>query len=266
MRKPLVTLLTDFGTNDHYVASIKGPILCVNPRCTIVDISHEVKPHDIREGAFILANAFRFFPEGTIHLCVVDPGVGGPRRPILIESNNYFFVGPDNGLLSIASRQNGIKEIIGLTEMRFFRPEVSQTFHGRDIFAPVAGHLSLGVRPRAFGKRIDSFIEIELKKPDVKGETMTGEVLHIDRFGNLITNIVEKKFYPFIKDRTFQIRAGNKTVNALKRGYWEGKKGEVIALVGSGGFLEIAIREGSAGKRLKLKRGDQIRISVTSNQ
>jgi S-adenosylmethionine hydrolase len=262
----IVTLLTDFGAKDHYVASIKGAILCVNPRCTIVDISNEVKPQDIREGAFILAGAFHFFPERTIHLGVVDPGVGGPRRPILIETENYFFVGPDNGLLSVASRQDGIKEIFTLTESRFFRPEVSQTFHGRDLFGPVAGHLALGVRPKAFGKRIDSLIEIDSKKPEVKGGTMTGEVLHIDRFGNLITNIIEKEFYHFVGNRAFQVWAGNRTINGLKKGYWEGKRGEVIALIGSGGFLEIAVREGSAGKRLKLKRGDQISISVTSGQ
>ena len=152
MRNPIITLLTDFGLKDPYVASMKGVILRINPRCTLVDITHR-NPHDIEEGAFILANAYSTFPKGTIHLSVVDPGVGSPRKPILLVTKNYFFVGPDNGLFTFAAKREKVKQAIALTNPKFFLPQVSTTFHGRDLFAPVAAHLSLGVKPKDFWAR-----------------------------------------------------------------------------------------------------------------
>jgi len=168
MRKPIITLLTDFGTEDYYVASMKGVILKINPRCTLIDITHHVSPHDIKEGAFLLANAYSFFPKGTIHLSVVDPGVGGPRNPILIVTTNYFFVGPDNGLFLFALKREKVKKVVALTNQKYFLSQMSTTFHGRDLFAPVAAHLSLGVKPEAFGPELDSWTEIDFEKPRIR--------------------------------------------------------------------------------------------------
>lgn len=258
VRNPIVTLLTDFGAKDHYVASMKGVILRINPRCKIVDITHHISPQDIMEGAFVLANAFSYFPEETIHLAVVDPGVGGARHPLLIVTDHFLFVGPDNGLFSLALRKERMKEAYVLTEKRFFQPEISQTFHGRDVFAPVVGHLTLGLSPKAFGRRIDSLKPLSFPEPIARGRNLTGEVIHIDSFGNMITNINQEGFFQFIKDRPFLIRVGKKTIRDYKRGYWEGKRNEPIALFGSGGFLEISVNEGNAQKVLKVKRGDRV--------
>ena len=262
MREPVVTLLTDFGTKDHYVASMKGVILSINPRCLLIDISHQVSPHDIREGAFILANAYSYFPKGTIHLSVVDPGVGGARKPILLVTENYCFVGPDNGLFTMITRKENVKQIIALDEQKYHLSKVSTTFHGRDIFAPVAAHLSLGVNLNALGHKIDSLFWLGFEGPFVKEGKLLGEILHVDTFGNLVSNIDEGKLFRFIKGRPFVIRAGRKTIRGLKEGYWEGKKGELIALLGSGGFLEISVREGNAQKALKIKRGDAITVAI----
>jgi S-adenosylmethionine hydrolase len=263
-RYPIITLLTDFGTKDHYVASMKGVILNINPRCTLVDITHEVDPQDIRGGAMLLANAFSHFPRGTIHIAVVDPGVGGKRKPILIETKNYFFVGPDNGLFTMAGQRDRVKQAINLTNPKYFLPDISATFHGRDIFAPAAGHLSLGINPNVFGKKLDHWVKLDLKEPEVKGEKLLGEILLIDRFGNLISNIEKEEFISFVKGRLFLIRAGNKTIRDLKKGYYEGEENEPMALFGSGGFLEIAVREGSAEKTLKVRKGDPIQIITKS--
>src|SRR5512139_3136461 len=148
---PIITLLTDFGLKDPYVASMRGVILSINPKCILVDITHQVDSHDIKEGAFILGQAYSNFPHGTIHLSVIDPGVGSGRKPILVVTENYYFVGPDNGLFTIALCRERVKQVVGLTNQKFFRSEISSTFHGRDIFAPVAAYLSLGVRPESFG-------------------------------------------------------------------------------------------------------------------
>lgn len=262
MKNPIITLLTDFGTKDHYVASMKGVILRINPLCTLVDISHEVSPQDIREGAFLLANTFSHFPKGSIHLSVVDPEVGGPRKPILVVTKNYYFIGPDNGLFTLAAKRDGVKEIVVLNNRKYFLHDVSATFHGRDIFAPVAGHLSLGVNPRAFGEKADHWVELDLKKPELREGKLIGEIIQIDTFGNLISNIDRKLFSQYTKDRPFLIRVGKRMIEGLTRGYWEGEKNEPIALFGSGGFLEISIREGNAQKRLKVKRGNRVIVSV----
>ena len=260
MKKPIITLLTDFGSKDHYVASMKGVILNINPQCTLVDITHEVKPHDIEEGAFILANTYSHFPKGTIHLSIVDPGVGGTRKPILLVTPKYDFVGPDNGLFTLVAQREKVNQVVVLTKKKYFLPKVSKTFHGRDLFAPVAAHLSLGIKPTALGYEINSLKKIGFQKPIVRGGKLLGEILHIDTFGNLVSNIDKEKFSRFIRGRPFVIRGGRKTIHGLKKGYWEGKKGELIALLGSSGLLEISVREGSAQKMLKVKRGDPITI------
>jgi S-adenosylmethionine hydrolase len=264
MRKSIITLLTDFGTKEHYVASVKGVMLSINPQCTLIDITHQVSPQDIKEGAFILANAYSFFPKGTIHLSVVDPGVGGSRRAILVVTQDYFFVGPDNGLFTLAAPREQVRQVVALTKKKFFLPKVCTTFHGRDLFAPVAAHLSLGVKPEAFGNELDSWVELDFGKPRTKERELMGEILHIDVFGNLISNINEDEFFRFAKDRPSIIKVGKRTIHGLKRGYWGGKVNEPIALFGSGGFLEISVREGNAQKILKVKRGDLIKVIAIS--
>jgi S-adenosylmethionine hydrolase len=263
MSSPVITLLTDFGTRDHYVASMKGVILRINPKCTLVDITHKIKAHDIQEGAFILANAYSFFPKGTIHLALVDPGVGGARKPILFVTSNYFFVGPDNGIFGLALRREKVRRAIELNNGDYFLPQVSSTFHGRDLFAPVAAHLSMGVHPKEFGGKINSWEACDFNRPVTRNKKLEGEVFHIDAFGNLVTNIEEETLYPFIKGHPFGVQIKNIMIRDLKKGYWEGKKGEIMALIGSGGFLEISVREGNARDVLKAKRGEKIEVRLS---
>jgi S-adenosylmethionine hydrolase len=263
MRHSVITLLTDFGTKDHYIASMKGTILSINPQCTLIDITQHISPHDIREGAFILANAYSFFPKGTIHLSVVDPEVGGPRRPILIVTTNYFFVGPDNGLFTLALQREKVKKLVALTNPKYFLSQVSTTFHGRDLFAPVAAYLSLGVKPGAFGPILDSWVELDFEKLRIRGGKLIGEILQIDAFGNLISNINEEQLFHFVKNHSFVIRTGKRDIQGLKKGYWEGKGNEPMALIGSGGFLEISVREGNAQRMLKVKKRDRITVQIS---
>ena len=261
MGNRVITLLTDFGTQDHYVASMKGVILGINPRCTIVDISHQVRPHDIQGAAFLLGNAFGSFPKGTIHVAVVDPGVGGPRKPILIVTTRYYFVGPDNGLFTLTLLQDRVRLAVGLTCRKYFLPRIRSTFHGRDVFAPVAAHLSKGVRPLAFGQKIDTWETLNVSGPKRKGRVLQGEIIHIDVFGNLISNISEASLSEF-SGAPSSIRIGKRVIDGLKKAYCEAKRGEVMALIGSGGFLEVSAREGSARKELGVKRGDKIEIGA----
>ena len=262
MKNPIITLLTDFGTKDHYVASMKGVILNINPRCTVIDITHHVNPYDIEEGAFILANAFSSFPRGTIHLSVVDPEVGGPRRPILLVTTNYFFVGPDNGLFSFALKREKVKKAVLLSDKKLFLPKISATFHGRDLFAPVAAHLSLGVKPEAFGPAVNSWVKLDFERSRAEGGKLSGEIIHIDTFGNVVTNITEEELTDFAKGHVLVISVRKRRIHGLKKGYWEGKRSEPLAVIGGGGFLEISVREGNAQKILKAKKGDPIQIST----
>jgi S-adenosylmethionine hydrolase len=262
MKRRIVTLLTDFGTQDHYVASMKGVILGINSVCTLVDISHEVRPHDIREGALILANVYSCFPKGTIHLAVVDPGVGSSRKPILLITKDYFFLGPDNGLLGLAAEKDGVEKAIVVSNRGFFRPSISSTFHGRDIFAPVAGHLSAGIPPELLGRRVRSWVKLDLGEPKIVKKDLVGEISHIDVFGNIVTNISQQDLNRFAKKRAVVISIGRREIRGLRKGYWEAKKGELLALIGSGDFLEISVREGDAQKVLKSRRSDRVRIRL----
>jgi len=259
---PIITLLSDFGAQDPYVASMKGTILRINPRCNLIDITHQISPHDIKEGAFILANACLSFPKGTIHLAVVDPGVGSLRKPILLVTKNYFFLGPDNGLLTVAARRDNIKQAFALTHPKFFRPFVSTTFHGRDIFAPVAGHLSLGISPKTLGQKIGSWDDLVFENPVVRGNELVGKIVHTDMFGNLITNITQEVLADFAKNKRLTLEVGTTEIQGLKEGYWKVKKGDPVALIGSGGFLEISVREGNAGKVLKVRAGGKVGVRV----
>lgn len=260
MRNPIITLLTDFGIRDHYVASLKGVILGINPRCSLIDISHQVSPQDIIEGAILLANVFSYFPKGTIHLAIVDPGVGSQRKPILLKTKNYYFIGPDNGIFTKVAEKDIVNYGIELTNKKYFLKDISKTFHGRDIFAPVAGYLSLGVKPEVFGKKINEWVKIGFKEPIIEGNKLIGEIIYIDNFGNLISNIDQNRFKNFIMSFRFNIKIGKKSISEIKNGYWEGREGEIIALFGSSGYLEISVNHGSAQKRLKVNRGDYILV------
>jgi S-adenosylmethionine hydrolase len=242
---------------------MKGVILKISPRCRLIDITHQVTPHDIQEGAFVLFNSYSYFPKGTIHLAVVDPGVGGLRKPVLLVTQNYCFVGPNNGLFAMIAQKERVKRIIVLDKQKYHLSEVSATFHGRDVFAPVAAHLSLGIKPMAFGHKIHSLEGLGFERPAIKEGKLVGEILHVDTFGNLVSNVDEEGLFRFTRGHPLVIRVGGKTIRGLKRGYWEGKKDELIALLGSTGFLEISIRESRAEKALKVKRGDPVQIIIS---
>jgi S-adenosylmethionine hydrolase len=262
MRNPIITLLTDFGLKDHYVASMKGVILGINPRATVVDVTHQVNPHDIREAGFILVNTYHYFPKGTIHLAVVDPGVGGLRKPILLLAGDYLFVGPDNGLFTFVMQKEKRTKVLSLTNPAYFLHRVSNTFHGRDLFAPVAGHLSLGVKPEAFGRPLASWVRIEVEEPAVKETALIGEIVRVDTFGNLVSNISKGALRLFSGGRRVLVRIGRRSAGPLRRTYEEVERGEILALVGSGGFLEISVREGNAQKALRIRKGEKVKVEV----
>ena len=255
----VITLTTDFGTRDWFVGTMKGVILGINPNSALVDISHEIPSGDIRAGAFVLAASYRFFPNGTVHVAVVDPGVGSQRRAIAVQTSKYFFVGPDNGLLSWALRQEKILAIHALENQRYFLEEVSQTFHGRDIFAPVAAHLSCGVAIRQMGRRLKDLVRISWPRPRRNRNRVDGEVVYLDRFGNAITNVQTEGIADLVK-RQPSVYLGGKRLCRLGPFYQSVAKGTPIAVFGSSGFLEIAINGGNAARELGIRVGDSVRL------
>jgi hypothetical protein len=264
--RPIITLLTDFGTRDHYVASLKGVILGLNPNVTLVDLSHEVPPQDVTAGAFVLAEAAPYFPPGTIHLAVVDPGVGTSRRGLAARCREQYWVGPDNGLFHFvfAGQHQGERygfhlpdcTIVSLETPVFFRQHVSATFHGRDVFAPVAAHLSLGVELGQLGPLLPAPVPLPIAEPTFTPEVARGEVIYIDRFGNLITNLATEPVLAWLgSDRPFRLQAGGIVLRRLSPTYAEVGPGEPLALMGSHGYLEVAVNQGNAAKLLKAKAG-----------
>jgi S-adenosylmethionine hydrolase len=256
----IVTLLTDFGTDDTYVAQMKGVMLSVAPSLRFVDITHAVAPQDVAEGAWLLRGAYRAFPAGTVHLCVVDPGVGTGRRGIAGAADDWMFVAPDNGLLSWPVRAaTTTPVIIELTRAEYFRADVSPTFHGRDVFAPVAAHLASGVPLDRLGERIGDAVVLPIPDVSEDGGCLRGRVVHVDRFGNLITDIeaglVARRFGD---DPRVVVRACGRDVRGLNRTYGDAAPGALLALVESSGCLEIAIRDGSAAVALGCGRGAEV--------
>jgi len=243
----VISLLTDFGTADYYVGAVKGAILSINPSAVIVDITHEIPPQDVAAGAFTLLAAYKTFPSGTIHMAVVDPGVGSTRRPIIVSANGQFFVGPDNGLFTYIYDREPSHRIIHVTADRFFRPEPSTTFHGRDIFAPVAAALSNGVAIEEFGAEVND----EIRLPSL--ETLL-RIIHIDRFGNCVTNITRDRF------DSGSLVINGRTIREFRRFYGEGDNESLFAIWGSAGFLEISVNGGSAAKVLGANRGDEVSL------
>jgi len=252
--RPVIALLSDFGSRDHYAGTMKGVILGICPEATLVDITHDVAPHDVLEGALQLAATCRYFPAGTVFLAVVDPGVGSARRGIAAEAGDYRFVAPDNGVLTEVLRETPPRRVVELSERRYARPTVTRTFEGRDRFAPAAAWLAKGTQLSALGRTVTDFHRIDVPLPETAGSILRGVVLTVDRFGNLVTNIDRKTFEGFAKQGDFRILAGGTPVGRLVSTYAEIPSGEVCALFGSSDHLELAGNAESAAEKLKLAR------------
>jgi S-adenosyl-L-methionine hydrolase (adenosine-forming) len=255
MGRPVVALLTDFGTRDHYAGALKGVILNVCPDASLVDIGHDVPAHDVLAGALELAACYRYFPHGTVFLVVVDPGVGSARRGIAADIGDYRFVAPDNGVLSAVFAESPPKKVVEITERKYALPTVSRTFEGRDRFAPAAAHLAKGIALVWLGKVITSYVALDLPRSSVKDGRLSGEVVRVDRFGNLITNIDRHTFEQFAGVSTIAIEVGGREVPKIVATYAEAPERELCALFGSTDHLEIAINAGDAAAVLGLGRG-----------
>jgi S-adenosyl-L-methionine hydrolase (adenosine-forming) len=261
MQNSPITLTTDFGTSDHFAGVMKGVILGIAPRARIVDITHEIEPFEVTEGAFVIAQAYRYFPRKTIHVVVVDPGVGSARRPILAEMAGQYFVAPDNGVLSMIFSREPHK-VRHITKDRYFLHPVSRTFHGRDIFAPVAAHLASGITPARFGAIIHDHLRLSFDQTQRTGKrSWTGAILRVDRFGNLITNLHIDEF-PSIATRPFELIVGLEKLTRLAVTFAEGNPGEPTVLVGSSGYLEVAANQASAAKRLGCGVGSPVELTL----
>ncbi len=254
MTRPLITLTTDFGLSDHYVGTMKGVILKICPTARIVDISHGISAFEIPEAAFTLSQACGYFPRATVHVAIVDPGVGTARRPILAKADGQYFIAPDNGVLSMIYAR-GPHKVRAISSDRYFLKPVSQTFHGRDIFAPVAAHLATGIAPPRFGKVIEDYLRLSFDKPERTGRrTWTGTILKVDRFGNIVTNFKVEDF-PDLGKRTFEMAAGPQCIAVLARNYAQCGPGELFLIVGSAGYYEISASQESAAKLLGCAAG-----------
>jgi S-adenosyl-L-methionine hydrolase (adenosine-forming) len=265
----LVTFTTDFGLNDHYVGAMKGVILNINPAAQLVDISNSVQSYDVLEGALTVAQAYRYFPVNTVHLVVVDPGVGTTRRPLLVTAEKHIFIAPDNGVLSFVYEQEERLSVRHITSEHYFQQPVSNTFHGRDIFAAVAGYLSKGVEVAKFGEEVTDFVRFAAPKPKPAGDgTVKGLVLKVDKFGNLVTNIrpddAPALFQP--EPPEFKIVVGKTEVLKMKAAYAQGAPGEVFGILGSMGFLEIATNRGAANRAVGADKGSDVTVMIPGAQ
>jgi len=254
----IITLTTDFGLDDICVGVMKGVNLSINPGCTIVDITHGVEPQDIAAGALALESACQYFPQGAIHVAIVDPGVGGGRRPLVLETNKGLFVGPDNGIFSFALQGPGLKAVYELTAKNYFLPDPSSTFHGRDIFAPAAAHLSKGVQPEQLGRKIDNPIILPSAMPEIHGDILEGRIIRIDRYGNLISNVSRDMLQEFVRESKMRAEVKGATMTKLMPSYAAAQEGELFCIIGSTGRLEVSLKNSSAVKRIGASRGDSI--------
>lgn len=258
----VVTLLTDFGLSDPFVGIMKGVILGINPDVALVDLCHTGTAYDASAGAFLLITSYRYFPKGTIHIAVIDPGVGGPRRPILVTCDGHLFIGPDNGLLALLAEKAG-STARAITATRYFLQPVSATFHGRDIFAPVAGYLSLGAEPTEFGELIDDYIRLALPRVALSGTSLIrGEILHIDRFGNLVTNIARidlERLATGDSPTACVVYVAGLEIPVVAY-YGQVAPAALGAVIGSADYLEIFVNQGDASRLLGLGRGSEVEV------
>lgn len=254
----LVTLTTDFGTSDPFVGIMKGVLATRAPGVQVVDVTHGIPPHDVLAGALVLRHAVPFFPGGAIHVAVVDPGVGSARRPLCVETARGLLVGPDNGLLSLATPPDEVRQVVHCTEERYFLSPRSATFHGRDVFAPVAAALATGTVPAALGSPITDMQRLEVPPPVRRGGTLCGRVIYVDHFGNLTTNVAAD----ILPSRRLAVSLGGTRVEGLSASYAAVAPGEPVAVVNSWGLLEIAVREGSARATLGARVGDEVLVET----
>ena len=260
----IVTFTSDFGLSDPFVGIMHGVVLNIHPETAVIDICHAVTSYDVLEGAWTIAQAYRFFPPRTVHVLVVDPGVGSARRPIIVETDDYIFVAPDNGVLTLVEAREPKFTVRHITADRYFLQPVSQTFHGRDIFAPVAGWLSKGVAPAEFGPEVSDHVRLVLPAVERIGDNhLRGEVLKVDKFGNLITNISEQEAPAlFVTSPPAVSILICETITPLRHSYAEGEEGEIFAIIGSSGYLEIAARQASAAEKLAAVVGTPVDLVI----
>jgi S-adenosyl-L-methionine hydrolase (adenosine-forming) len=260
----IITLLTDFGNRDWFVASMKGVILSINPQATVVDLSHHVRPHDVQDGAYAWKSCYKYFPDGTIHVAVVDPGVGGERRPLIAKSPRYFFCAPDNGLLSHVFEQEGDVEVREIENTQYRLDADGHTFDGRDVFAPAAAWLTKQQPFAAYGRIVGDAHRFPLMQPQWEQSALVGEVVYVDVFGNLITNLSlrhVKEVRELTKRPNPLIKIAGQSIEGLVRCYAEGDQGSPRALINSDGHLEIFCKEGSAGALLRITRHEPVKLS-----
>jgi S-adenosylmethionine hydrolase len=261
MPRPIVTLTTDFGLSDHFTGVMKGVILGICPAAEIVDITHQIAAFEITEAAFVISQAYRYFPKKTVHVIVVDPGVGTARRPIIAEAAGQLFVAPDNGVLSMVYAREKHKVRAVTSDKHFLKP-VSRTFHGRDVFAPTAAHLAKGVPPARFGRLIQDYCRQRFAEPRRSGKRIwQGTILKTDHFGNLITSLHIAEF-PVLETRPFRLLCGQAAITHLNATFAEGAPGEPLLVVGSSGYLEIVANQGSAAKILGCVTGSPVELTV----
>ncbi len=263
----IITLTTDFGLTDGYVGTMKGVILSIGPTAIIVDISHDIAPQDVREAAYVLYAAYPYFPQGTIHVVVVDPGVGSERRAIALRTPQATFVAPDNGVLSYVVARERVEEIAHLTNPRYHLSPVSRTFHGRDIFAPVAAHLARGIPLAELGEPLTEIITFSLPRPQFRPDRdIVGQVIHVDRFGNLITSIMSKDLVDHSLPGESVVQIKGQSIRGIVNTYAEVTSGKLLALIGSEGHLEISVSGGSASQTLEAKVGDKVLLEVEDHE
>jgi S-adenosylmethionine hydrolase len=262
-KRPIITLTTDFGLNDHFIGTMKGVILAIEPEAQIIDICHAVQAFDVLDGALSISQAYNYFPSGTVHVVIVDPGVGTARRPLLVTSERHHFIAPDNGVLSLIYQREQRLSARHVTGEHYFLQPVSNTFHARDIFAPIAAYLAKGVDPAKFGEEVQDFVRFSAPKPKPVNETtLRGVVLKVDRFGNLITNITPQDAPMLFVENpgAFKIVIGQREIREIKDAYALGAPGEVFGILGSMGYLEIAANRGAAAQILGAGKGTDVNI------
>jgi hypothetical protein len=260
----IITITTDFGVRDHFVGAMKGVILTINPEANLLDISHDVASYSVVDGAFTIAQAYPYFPSETVHLVVVDPGVGGERRPILVQAGRHFFVGPDNGVFSFIYEREERITVRHITASHYFLQPVSRTFHGRDVFSPIAAWLTKGIDASHFGEPISDYRRFTSLNPTIESEQRArGIVLKADKFGNLITNFSIAQFPQFVQPEApaFALEIKGQQLTHLRKTFEEGVPGEIFAIVGSSGYLEIVCQGAAASRALKAGSGDDIVLS-----
>lgn len=261
MARPVIALLTDFGSRDHYVGAMKGVMLGICPDATLVDVTHGITPHAVVEGALELASSYRYFPAGTVFVVVVDPGVGSNRKGLAVEAGDYRFVAPDNGVLTAVLRETPPKKVVEVTDRRYIRPTVSRTFEGRDRFAPAAAWIAKGIQLSALGRPVSDYHLLDLPIPSATDAGIEGVVVRVDRFGNLVSNIDRRTFDRLAEGGKVHLQVGTAPVQRLVATYADIAPDEVCALFGSTDCLEIALREASAAQRLGLGRGASVRVA-----